>query len=125
MIEPRTDHEIISAINDQVRDGRIVEGDLRGTCGVIARYCLSNNGITLSASDALLLVKASLLSLREKLKCKGCGSTQTIEEIRASHPEKLACCFERNMIPADSPCPWWTRCGCGTQSGPHACEWRG
>jgi hypothetical protein len=22
------------------------------------------------------------------------------------------------------PCPHWPGCGCGTQSGPHACEWR-
>lgn len=22
------------------------------------------------------------------------------------------------------PCPHWPGCGCGTQSGPHTCEWR-
>ena len=21
-------------------------------------------------------------------------------------------------------CPYWPRCGCGTQSGPHTCEWQ-
>ena len=21
-------------------------------------------------------------------------------------------------------CPYWPGCGCGTQSGPHACEWK-
>jgi hypothetical protein len=21
-------------------------------------------------------------------------------------------------------CPYWPGCGCGTQSGPHTCEWR-
>jgi hypothetical protein len=21
-------------------------------------------------------------------------------------------------------CPYWPSCGCGTQSGPHTCEWR-
>ena len=21
-------------------------------------------------------------------------------------------------------CPWWPDCGCGTQSGPHTCEWK-
>lgn len=21
-------------------------------------------------------------------------------------------------------CPHWPQCGCGTQSGPHTCEWR-
>lgn len=33
--------------------------------------------------------------------------------------------------PAEGPalnkpgaCPWWPDCGCGTQSGPHTCEWR-
>jgi GcrA cell cycle regulator len=29
--------------------------------------------------------------------CTGCGSTQTIEEIRAQHPNALSCCPERNM----------------------------
>lgn len=22
------------------------------------------------------------------------------------------------------PCPYYSACGCGTQSGPHTCEWR-
>lgn len=21
-------------------------------------------------------------------------------------------------------CPYWPKCGCGTQSGPHTCEWQ-
>lgn len=33
------------------------------------------------------------------LRCTGCGSTETIEEIRAKHPNALACCPERNMQP--------------------------
>jgi hypothetical protein len=24
----------------------------------------------------------------------------------------------------ESGCPHWPGCGCGTQSGPHTCEWR-
>jgi hypothetical protein len=30
--------------------------------------------------------------------CTGCGSTKTIEEIRAEHPAALSCCPERRMI---------------------------
>ena len=25
--------------------------------------------------------------------------------------------------PPPPPCPHWPDCGCGTQSGPHTCEW--
>lgn len=31
------------------------------------------------------------------LRCTGCGSTQTIEEIRREHPQAISCCPERNM----------------------------
>lgn len=31
------------------------------------------------------------------LRCTGCGSTKTIEEIRAKHPKAIACCPERDM----------------------------
>jgi hypothetical protein len=38
------------------------------------------------------------------LRCTGCGSTQTIEEILREHPQALSCCPERNMryIPDDA-----------------------
>jgi hypothetical protein len=32
--------------------------------------------------------------------CAGCGSTETIEAIRRTHPAALACCPERNMLSA-------------------------
>lgn len=32
------------------------------------------------------------------LRCVGCGSTETIEQIRANHPEAISCCPERNMV---------------------------
>jgi hypothetical protein len=28
------------------------------------------------------------------------------------------------MTPRLSVCPYYPQCGCGTQSGPHTCEWR-
>lgn len=31
------------------------------------------------------------------LRCTGCGSTQTIAEIREQHPGALSCCPERHM----------------------------
>jgi hypothetical protein len=35
-------------------------------------------------------------------------------------------CEECHQIYEQLPkaCPHWPRCGCGTQSGPHTCEWR-
>lgn len=30
-------------------------------------------------------------------RCTGCGSTETIEEIRRHHPQAISCCPERNM----------------------------
>lgn len=39
--------------------------------------------------------------------CAGCGSTDTIEELRAKHPKALSCCPEREMIPA--PLTWEER----------------
>ena len=32
------------------------------------------------------------------LRCTGCGSTQTIEELRREHPQAISCCPERRMI---------------------------
>lgn len=32
------------------------------------------------------------------MRCTGCGSAETIEEIRAKHPKALSCCPERNMV---------------------------
>lgn len=31
------------------------------------------------------------------LRCTGCGSTETVEQIRAKHPDAISCCPERNM----------------------------
>lgn len=28
------------------------------------------------------------------------------------------------MIKNGEPCPYYPKCGCGTQSGPHSCEWK-
>ncbi len=53
------------------------------------------------------------------LKCTGCGSTETIEEIRAKHPTALSCCPERNMQENCKSCGaaaerWWNYCAmCG------------
>ncbi len=30
-------------------------------------------------------------------RCTGCGSTESVEEIRKHHPAALSCCPERNM----------------------------
>lgn len=30
--------------------------------------------------------------------CTGCGSTQTIKEIRQTHPKAISCCPERVMV---------------------------
>lgn len=32
------------------------------------------------------------------LRCTGCGSTETIEQIRARLPRALSCCPERKMV---------------------------
>lgn len=31
-------------------------------------------------------------------KCSSCGSTESIEQIKAKHPDALSCCPERNMV---------------------------
>lgn len=33
--------------------------------------------------------------------CTGCGSIRSIEEIRAVHPDAVACCPERKMVEVD------------------------
>ena len=33
--------------------------------------------------------------------CTGCGSQKSIEEIRAEHPDAIACCPERHMVDLD------------------------
>lgn len=38
------------------------------------------------------------------LRCTGCGSADTIEEIRAKHPKALSCCPERKMVDEDEVC---------------------
>lgn len=38
-----------------------------------------------------------------KVSCTGCGSTETIEQIRASNPGALSCCPERDMRPTPQP----------------------
>ncbi len=62
IFDPRSPEEIIESIDAQVERGRVRMGDLRGVCGTVARYCLNNSGISLSSSDALLLVRAALAS---------------------------------------------------------------
>jgi len=32
--------------------------------------------------------------------CTGCGSTETLEELRARAPNAISCCPERKMVPA-------------------------
>ena len=31
---------------------------------------------------------------------------------------------QKREQPKIESCPYWPRCGCGTQSGPHSCEWQ-
>lgn len=38
------------------------------------------------------------------MRCTGCGSTKTIEEIQALHPKALSCCPERKMRGDDEFC---------------------
>ena len=37
------------------------------------------------------------------LRCTGCGSTETIEEIRAKYPQAISCCPERDMQDDGTP----------------------
>lgn len=32
------------------------------------------------------------------LRCSNCGSTETLAEIVAKHPQAISCCPERNMV---------------------------
>ena len=32
-------------------------------------------------------------------KCSGCGSTETVADIKAAHPGAIACCPERDLTP--------------------------
>lgn len=34
-------------------------------------------------------------------KCAGCGSSETIEEIKARNPDAISCCPERKMVKLD------------------------
>ena len=36
----------------------------------------------------------------ERRRCTGCGSTESIDELRARRPGAIACCPERDMRPA-------------------------
>jgi hypothetical protein len=65
--EPRTVPDILAAIEHDFASGRLVKGRLADLCGTIARFCLNNPGISLSSSDALLLVQAALRADRETL----------------------------------------------------------
>lgn len=53
------------------------------------------------------------------LRCAGCGSTETIAEIRAKHPQAISCCPERDMRELCPNCndsieTWWSYCAmCG------------
>src|ERR1035437_1332079 len=44
-----------------------------------------------------------------KLHCSGCGTTESIEEIRARYPRALSCCPERKMV---------ATCDCGAEFTP-------
>jgi hypothetical protein len=56
---------------------------------------------------------------KHMLRCTGCGSTDTIEEIRAKQPGAISCCPERQMADLCPRCynsieTWWRYCAmCG------------
>lgn len=62
------------------------------------------------------------------LRCTGCGSTETIAEIRAKHPQAIACCPERDMAEMCPSCSaraetWWSYCAmCGYHIASGACR---
>lgn len=60
-------------------------------------------GLALSDLIALAPTMAAaitaLVAERGPLVCTGCGSVQTVEQIRAEHPRALSCCPERQMVP--------------------------
>lgn len=56
------------------------------------------------------------------LQCTGCGSRDSIEEVRRKHPDAISCCPERNMQPvvvylreidAGTENVFWTICARG------------
>ena len=63
----------------------------------------AENGWSLYVSNgALEKTKArhrtTSLAAQDGLICTGCGSTKSIEQIRAEHPSALSCCPERKMV---------------------------
>lgn len=55
-----------------------------------------------NVADALTPLAARLAECERAagVACSGCGSTETIEQIRAKHPIAISCCPERDMVPA-------------------------
>jgi hypothetical protein len=53
------------------------------------------------------------------MRCTGCGSTETLAEIRAKNPEAISCCPERKLKSVCKSCDadteeWWNYCAmCG------------
>lgn len=57
---PRTRDELLAAIEADFASGRTIRGRVDGLIGTVTRFCLVNDGISLSSSDALLLCEAIL-----------------------------------------------------------------
>ena len=74
----------------------------------------ATHGYHEAAKSFLAKVDACLASMSSEnktspsvpvMECTGCGSRQSVEEIRAAHPGALSCCPERNMQPVPTPDP--------------------
>lgn len=84
--------------------GRIMDVFMGGYTGWRDR--IDESGILASAdwAQAVRLASAALNTAPssdgegEKV-CTGCGSTKTLEQIRADHPQAISCCPERDMQP--------------------------
>lgn len=56
-------------------------------------------GILNEPGEPARAAAAALRTVAGLWACTGCGSIQTIEQIRGEHPEAIACCPERKMAP--------------------------
>lgn len=77
---------------DPAELARLVE-----TLGTLAPEPDVPGDVSVALRDASAAI-TTLVEERGPLVCTGCGSVQTIEQIRAEHPRALSCCPERQMV---------------------------
>lgn len=66
--------------------------------------CRNNDELDIfwKAADEIERLRGRLAEVERAagVACNGCGHTETIEQIRAKHPNAISCCPERDMVPA-------------------------